>query len=306
MSINSLNCTDNFANTGIGKCSFIPKHIVGEFIVPDDFELDADGAKSIKEQLQEAAENDNPAERIYPIHNFVEVEDNSDDPSESTFGYGGISINNEGNYDLQFRFMKGGLCLSNQLRQYNNSSVRVIFIDADGVIFGQRVDDKLKGVPLELFYVPKFTISDGDSEQAGFHVRNVFKPKYINEQIAFIDTQALGFDPEEIKGLQEVRLVDAGSDDTSVKLKPLAGCGGLNLAQVYESELADDTLWTLTDASDGSNVSISSADVTDGVVTLTGDSTLPSKTTVKLAKVSDLVSAGIIGYEAKANTFKTE
>lgn len=301
MPINKLQCSTNFANTGIGDCYLIPGHIVGQFLVPEDFELDADGVDSIKTQLQEAAENDNPAQRIYPIHGYVELEDNSADPTEGTFGYGGITITNDGNYDLSFRFMKGGLCLSNQLRRYNRSSVRTIYIDSNGILFGQLVDGKLKGIPLELFYVPKFTLSDGDAESAGFHVRNVFKPKYLNEQIAFIDTDALGFDPEEIKGLREVNFLNAGSDKTTVKVKPVVGCGGENLTDNFATEL-EGAIWVIKDPNDGSEITPLTVSVSGDVVEITAGSDFPDgqDVIVNFDKVSVLVGEGIVGFEGRA------
>lgn len=296
MALNKLQCSTNFANTGVGNCYLVPEHIVGQIIVPESFELDASG--DILKQLKDAAEHDNPAQRIFPIHNYVEMEDNSQDPTESTFGYGGMSINKDGFYDLQFRFMKGGICLSNSLRRYNKQSVRTIFIDANGMLFGYRVGDKLKGIPLEMFYVPKFGFPDGDSEAAGFYVRNVFQPKYMNELVAFIDTQALGFDPAEIQGLRDIVFTNAGSTSSKLILKVTTGCGGENLAEVFGTELEDADIWKVKNASNGAEVAVTSVSIEGDNVEVTS-AALPSSGTVivSLDSVSVLTAKGIIGFE---------
>ena len=303
MSFNKIKCTENFANTGIGECDLVPKHIVGMFLVPESFEIKTDD--NIKEVLQDATEEDKPQDRIYPIHGFVEVEDNTDDAEEQTFGYGGRSISREGLYDWSFRFEKGGVCLNNRLRRYNNANVRVILIDADGFLFGRKVDGNLKGIPLELFYVPPFGLSDGDSETTRFRVRIVFKPKYLNENMAFIDTEDEGFFPEDIKGLQEISFALAGTPSaSSIAVKAVASCGAENVLETFETELADDSLWKVTDLSDGSDVTITSVAIAGGVATITPDSTFPSDVTINLDSVSALDAKGIVGYEGKPLTVK--
>lgn len=297
MSFNRIKCAENFANTGIGECDLVPKHIVGMFLVPASFEIKPDD--DVKKVLQDAAEEDKIRDRIFPVHGFVEVEDNSEDPNEQTFGYGGLSISREGKYDWSFRFDKGGLCLLKRLRSYNKSNVRVLLYDADGVIFGRSQDGNLKGIPLDLFYAPPFTLSDGDSTSTSFQVRVVLDPKYLNDSMAFVDTSDLGFLPNEIEGLQDVHFEDSGSTSATIKVKAVAGCGSENVLETFESELADDALWVVKDASDGSDLALTSVAISGGIATITGDSSFPSDVIVNLADVSTLSAAGIVGYEGK-------
>lgn len=308
MAIQKIKCSNNFGNTGVGDCYLVPDHIVGEIIVPSSFALEDDDEKTILEQLQEAAEEDNPRKRIYPIHNFEEVEDNSEDETVNTFGYGGRSITKDGFYDWRFRFVKGGLCLSNQLRRYNKQSVSVILIDANGVLFGQLVDGKLKGIPLELFYIPKWKISDGDSDGTGFYVQNVMNPIYLNERIGFVDTQSLGFIPSEIKGLQTITFKNAGSDTSKIVVEPLAGCGSENLTEIFDDELEDSDLWELIDGSNGSDIDITSVNIVNGKVEISPDEpfSIGDQIIVNTKKVSELIDAGIIGFEGEANKIKIE
>lgn len=294
--LNQLDCAQAFANTGVGECDLIPTNIVGMYIVPASFRIKPED--DIAETLRDAAETDVQADRIYPVHNFVGVDDNTGDLNEETLGYGGVAVLSEGKYDLTFRIGTGGLCLQKRLRRYNVTKPRVLLIDANGMIFGQMVGQDLAGIPLELYFARALQLSDGNSTTTAFRVRIMFDPKYLNDNFGFINSSASGFMPSEIVGLQDLSIKDAGSSGTELKVTVKTGCGTEDTLEVFATELADDSLWVVTDADDGSAVTLSSVSIAGGVATLTITAGA-DRVKVNLVPVSDLVAAGIVGYEGQ-------
>lgn len=295
--LNTLDCAKAFANTGVGECDLIPSNIVGMFIVPPSFKIGKDA--DILETLREAAEADNQADRIFPVHNFVGVDDNTGDLNEETLGYGGVAVLSEGKYDLTFRIGTGGLCLQKRLRRYNVTKPRVLLIDANGMIFGQMTGQDLTGIPLELFFARALQISDGNSASTAFRVRIMFDPKYLNDNFGFINSSASGFMPSEIVGLQDLTIRDAGSSSSALKVTVQTGCGTENALDVFATELSDDSLWDVTNADNGSPVTLSSVSIAAGVATLTITGGAP-RVKVNLVPISQLVAAGVVGYEGQA------
>lgn len=295
--LNRFVCAADFANTGIGDCPIIPMHIVGMFIVPKGFEITSANAVDLKTTLEEAAAKNLRKERILPIHHFVGVEDGSEDPTENTLGYGGISITREGNYDLTFQLGKGGMCLQKALRKYNKRPLSVLLYDADGMLFGAKSGDVMKGIPVELFYASPMKLSDGSTETS-FHLRLVFKPNYFNENLAYIATQGEGFMLQEIEGLMDVELELVDRTLGVIQLKGFAGCGTVDVLKEYASELSDEANWTAIDPDNGSVVTITSVAVNaSGVATITLTDDVDA--VINLADVSTLTTAGVIGYEGR-------
>lgn len=301
--LNQLECAQAFANTGVGECDLIPSNIVGMYIVPASFRIGPED--DVFKTLRDAAEADVARDRIYPVHNFVGVDDNTGDLNEETLGYGGVAVLSEGKYDLTFRIGQGGLCLQKRLRQYNAVKPRVLLIDANGIIFGQMVDGELAGIPLELYFARALTLSDGNSTTTSFRVRIMFDAKYLNDSFGFVSSSVVGFNPSEVVGLQDLIIRDAGdSNATTLNVQVKTGCGTEDALEVFATELADDALWKVTDASDGTDVTISSVSIAGDVATLTVTSA-PDTVKVDLVPVSELADAGIVGYEGKPVVIKT-
>jgi len=145
---------------------------------------------------------------------------------------------------LTLRYVKGGICLSNSLRKFNQRQKDVFLIDANGILFGTSVNGVLMSVPLSLFYAPPFGFNDG-SNTANYGVRISMKPKYINEDLGFVDTSALGIVLSTFKGLQNLILSVVDPENAPVtKVKALAGCDRKNLFEQFSTELAVPALWT--------------------------------------------------------------
>lgn len=301
--LNRTTCAAGGGNTGIGDCPLIPKNIIGFFIVPNNFELTPAQLATLQTSLQTAANSDVTANRIYPVHDLVGITDNTGDLVTETLGYNGLSVISEGKYDWTFRFVNGGLCLLKQLRKYNNKSVRVLLYDASFVLYGTMKGANMAGIPLEVFHALPFTLSDGSGTTTAFNIRMVLDPVYLNDNLAFVETIDEGFLLKEITGLQDINLSELipPSAKPVIVLQALAGCSGENLYDLYSTELADEALWTVTNATTGADIAITSvaASAANKAFTVT----IPATTdpvVVSLAPVSELVAAGIEGYEGKS------
>lgn len=300
MEINKFVCGANVRNTGIGTCSLILQNIVGGFLVPVDFVIDAAGAADLFNTLQDAAKA-GKAERIYPLHKWVQMTNNSEDKVTQQFGYGGRAVVREGFNDWLFQYTDGGICLHNRLRSHNGKAKAAMFYDAEGVLFGTSklipgnpalIDAEpiygVGGIPLEYFWADKWTPNDGANAMVTA-MQYVFKPKYVNEQIGYIQTT---FDLESVKGLGSIALSQpiAGARPV-LTITANYGCSfepnGADLFEDLGDELATAAAWKVTTA-DGLPVSITSvaADDDNRAFTITLDALDPNYSLTAPLRVS--------------------
>lgn len=300
MEVNRFVCGANIKNTGVGTCSLALQTVAGAFLVPADFVIDEAGAADLFDTLQAAAKA-SKRNRIYPVHRFVQVTNNSEDKTTQSFGYGGLAVVREGFYNWLLQYVDGGLCLHNRLRSHNGKAKAVLFYDAQGVIFGRSVllpanpaliepEPKygLGGIPLEYFWANPWTPNDGSNVMATA-VQFVFKPKYINEELGYIQAN---FDLEGVKGLGGVVLSEAVAKAANVlTVAANYGCSfepdGADFFEDFEADLADDALWKVTTSS-GLEIAITSvaADAANRAFTITLDALDPNYSATAPLKVS--------------------
>lgn len=302
MALNSYSCVNSFGNTGIGKCSLIPAHIVGMILVPLNFVITEANAANLQTFMNDAAKEASKANRIYPIHNFVGMTDNSEDAVSETTGYGYSVPLRDGNYSWTFRFIQGGICLLKSLQSFNHQNLAALFVDANGVLFGRNVSNGLAGVPLISFYAGKWTVSDS-STVANFPVTVVFDPKYLNKDLGFVSDE--NFNASEITGLQDVDIKPIGAQTATIlSLQVLGSCGGENLFDIYSDELADGTLWNAVDSVSGASLTITSvaANAANKSFTMTLSAPRTNATLVSLKDPATLETNDIVGIESKVAT----
>lgn len=298
--INQYLCASLFGNTGIGACSLIPKEIKGMFIVPRNFVITQANADNLQSFLEDAATADLATQRIFPVHNFVGITDDSEEPVRETLGYGGNATLRQGNYSWTMRFLDGGLCLLTQLQRFNQQPIAVLFYDADGVIYGRRTAGGLAGIPVIDFNANKWTPSDG-SVLAGFTITVEFDSRYLNQELAFLKDDTV--DLTDISGLQPVHLQAVSATAGSVTVQALAGCGGENLYDLYSTQLAAPALWVAI----GTNGTVQTIDAVVAVpgskaFTLSFEPVRTVPTNLNLASVSELDTAGVSGFEGQQTT----
>ena len=280
--LNSINCIADAGNTGVGQCFFDPTKIAGAFLTPKGFIIPASALASsaaLLAFLQAATQADNKAERIYPILNFVQVEDNSTGMQKQTFQYGDEAPVRDGINSRTYQFRKGGLSLLQKLRMFNKSTAYdFLFFDDKNTLIGTAgLDgtgaDGVKAIPSMYFWAHQWKANTG-AAVAEYKAEFAFLPQYVNEFVAWTES---GFDIlSSISGLLDVKLtgVDGGSSGV-FEIEAIAG--GANLGDLYDTELADASLWTAKNTATNAAITISGVtyDATDKRFVLTLATTAP-------------------------------
>lgn len=308
--INELNCAKKRKNVGFGSCVLDPKAISGSFEVPEDFELtEADllTPETLREKLENAIRADNPEERIYPIHKFLAITDNSEETVFQTIGTTQVVIR-DGNYRYTQQFQEGGLCLSNSLRTHNYQRTFWLHYDPTNLLMGGRkvkADGSvvIAGMPAINFHQQKMKLPT-QSEAAGYIGYWEFAPEYFNEAIGF---SVAGFPLSELKGLRDVNLKQSGTSAAGVfKVIAKTGCDAVNMFDKYSTQLAAVSAWKLANATTGNAITITTvvADPNIKGWTITADSadadypaTATGKMTVNLVGPTALEALGVDGFE---------
>jgi hypothetical protein len=287
------------SNTGFGDCYLDIKNIVGLFLVAQGTEISEEDLDDLDNYLFQKVNANNADDRFYPVHNFVQVTDNSEDIQLETFGYGGKSITREGDYDWTFKFINGGVCLSNSLRRFNQAKKDVFFIDANGILFGSKVGNKLRSVPLTLFFAPPWGVNDGQNS-TNYGIRVSFPPRFVNENLGFVDTSPLGLILSTYKGLQNLILLAVDPENAPVvKIRTVAGCDRRNLFASLNAELEAVALWKAYGVN-GEAVTVESVTADQAsetyIVTVSGAT---GNYYIELISPLDLAEAGVQGFESK-------
>lgn len=302
MNINQIACVQGGSNTGYGECFLNFGTIAGAFLVPKGFEITPAQAQDLQQTLQDAAFAADPKERIYPIHSFEQVTNNSEDKTIQTLGYGGKYPVREGDIDWTFQFIQGGLCLLKALRKFNGAGKQVLFYDSNGVLFGQKIGENLAGIPLQFFWANPWTPNDG-SNATIFAIQFVFKPKYVNDDLGFLKSD---FDLGQIQGLQNVVLSVLSGAAPAPVVGATTGCDGTNLYGMFAAELAVVGNWKASNGATGADLTITSvaedANANGWTVTVDAvDADYPAAggtIILQLADPQTLAAAGVTGFES--------
>jgi hypothetical protein len=300
--INKPICSSLYANTGFGDCYFDPALIKGAIKVPSTFSIAEANVAALQTYLQDAAWDDSPASRIFPVHNFGALTDNTEAPTIQTKGYGAKKLVRDGYIDWTFEYTMGGPVFNGELRKYNGGGSYWIFYDENGALIGRNDNGSLKGIPMEIFYVPTWKPADG-SNAASYFIQFSFDPKYINQQVGFL---AADFDVSEVVGLQDVVLSVYNSATNVHKIQAVTRISGVNLYDAgFDTELAAAGQWTATNDQTGAAFTITTvaADAAGSGFTVTLDTTAwtalttGDTVTINLDVPSALQTAGVPGYE---------
>jgi hypothetical protein len=255
--LNAFNCIPSGGNTAVPQCAVDIKSIIGCVLLPAGTQFLAATLTSeavFLAALQTATLALKP-QRAFPVQNFEEIKDNTEQPKEDTLGYGDSSIVREGYYKWDFQFIKGGFCLSKSLRKFNSQNVDVMFVDANGLLFGLKVGTALQGINTSYTYSAPFMVNNG-SKVTQYWLKFVFKPYFI-DSIGFVQLNPGDF--QNVVGLNDVVIGSGGARVANVSLVTAAfSCGGLSLYALYSIALASASLWAGTDSVTGLPVAITS------------------------------------------------
>lgn len=294
-------------NTGVPQCYMDLAPINGIILTPIGYTLTkAEIASTLLSKLQTSTLAAR-ANRIYPVLNFVDIKDNTEQPSYQTLGFGRKVLLKEGKYSFEASYLDGGLCLSNQLRNFNYTKWAAFLVDANGVLVGTKVGDNIMAIPLNLFYASPYGIATS-SQAASYKLNIEIEPKYLNEEIGFVQTKGEFDIFDSVKGLLNL-VITKTTTLTAGKIEIMVtnSCGGDNIYDVYGTNLANITAWVAKNATTKNGITITAAVTVPANKTIeltldTADTDYPavaSKLTIELNTAAILAAAPIlmVGYE---------
>lgn len=312
--INNITCAADAKNTGNCKCSFDPKNIVGQILLPVNARFtEAQLADEVIAATFSSRILADKAARMYPIMGNVGFTDNSEDAVQETFGFGQSETVREGNYKWLPNFRVGGIERNNALRSFNGlqSQFGVIFIDAENYLIGTIRNNATTGqkelapIPLDEIYTYPWKVADG-SKAAQYRTMFSFKPSYINELIAYKKVDPTFLFLPELQGLQNINLLQKAVTATTVTVDAVADCGD-SLFDTYGVELANVAAWQVQNLLTGAAITVTGVTRNTGLKSWVlaldaADTDLPAtggKYTVSLVAPSVLAATpiNVVGYE---------
>jgi hypothetical protein len=311
--LNELECLISAGNTGVGSCFLDFKNMVGTIVVPKGYEFDVTDPKTT---LLAACLNASKALRIYPVWDFEQPNDGSEEATIQSFNTGAKHVVREGFNDWRFQYVAGGLSLHVNVRKFNGNAWDFYFVDSENKIMGiaGSTATKLKAIPSTggFFWATPWKMNDG-SKIAEYILQFVFNVKYSNDLVNFVKCD---FDlPSTLYGLQDVTLsgaaaVTASNYNVTAKTKSV----GTNLGDLYPAALAAAGMWIAKNGTTGAAVTITGVtyDSVNKYFVIDTDAADPDyptagqKMSITLAAPSVLDAAGITGYESTGALVMTE
>ena len=262
--LNTLACLTTAGNTGKEACAFLPANITGVLLTPKGYILNQTQIAALQASLIAAVQNPSKGARVFPIYGFETPNDNSEDITVQTTGYGGKHVVKEGYNDWKYDYVDGGVTLHKNIRLLNGNSHDFLFIDANNTIIGTAGTGSdgfpgLKAIPCDggFFWAHPWKANDG-SKVTTLMIQFVFHPKYMNEYLAFVKAD---FDIATTAiGLVDVTLTSPSVNATSGSYNVVAKTAGVgtNLGDIYPAELAIGTSWLAKDEN-GLNIPVLSS-----------------------------------------------
>lgn len=287
-------------NTGVPTCQIKPGTFVGALLVPKGHTFTATESVALATEIQAACRVSGSG-RIYPIWRFAAIEDKSSETKENTLGYGGVTLGAEGKPRFIFRYLVGGVFLSNQLRKFNNLVKDVLYFDENFILWGKTVAGKLGGYSLDFVHALPYKPANG-TDDAQFNIEFAHaKSSEMNESLGYVKFEE---DPE--------GLIQGNLDLEVYQIAVVAGKATVGLRTVgdktdiytaFDDAFAVVGAWVVTDSSDGSAITPSAVakNATDGgwdiSFTHTGAATIQTASATALA-VLHIGEAPDSGYES--------
>jgi len=286
--------TASKGNLGIAPQQFDFKRIIGGFIVPEDGFLTAAEIASqtlLKAALQTKTTANDRTARWFPFYGVTDFAASDVAPQEWTSGYGEKEMTGDGTYSHILTFRRGGLMRHANFRQFNDETVRVIYIDKEGNLLGTLDGSgQISGISTEM-YTPKFTMA-GNSDPALYQTSfSLTEPSEINDldKIAFVTIgQGIKYE-KEVPGVVNIYMVAGTVAAASIPVAIFTKDGNVDMSVDYATELADADNFSVTKVSDGTAVTVSTVTLTSGefvlglaaytgavIVTMAGPTTLAS------------------------------
>lgn len=254
-SLHQLNCAQTRKNTGFGSgCPMDWKIIAGAFIWDQPKTFSAPELANLQATLQNLAWSDTAASRMYPVGNFLDPADATEDPTIKTYSDGSKAKVRDGVMDWTFTFTAGAFPLLQALRTHNgNSSVYAIFYDKNNNILCYNNGGNAAAIPLQIFDALPWKMNDG-SNPATYKVHFVFSTAYGMDGADYFNA---GFDLTSVVGLQDIRSIVNGFNQATgmANLTFLTENGGTNLYDTYSADFVV-ALFSAINGDNGSSIPV--------------------------------------------------
>lgn len=275
--------------------------IKGCFLFDGPVSFTQEQLANLQETLQTLAWQDNAIGRCYPIGNFVNPADATEDPTIESFSDGSKAKVRDGVADWTFQFTAGGWSLLQALRTHNgNNTAYVLFYDKSNQILGCNLTGDLQTIPMQIFDAPPFKMNTG-SNVSKYLVHFVFDIIYANDYGDFTQTD---FALQSIVGLQDIKLIVNGFNHATglVNVTLLTDSGGVNLYSEYSADFIA-ALWIAQNADTGLIIPITTITPLSGpqsfnVLLNTSSANYPTNSDIylSLAAPSVMNAQGIEGF----------
>lgn len=251
--LHELNCATDRKNVAFGSCFVDWKLIKGAFLFDYAKVFTAAELTALSTTLRNLAQNDSKSLRMYPIHNFVNPTDNTEEETIQTFADGSKYPVRDGTFDWTFQFTAGGYELLKALRSHNGFGY-AIFYDADGKILGYNNQGSFAAIPLNFFYAKSWKMNSG-SATAAYSVRFVFNTNYALEDSDYVKSDFL---LSTIVGLKDIRLQVNSFNPTTglVNVTMREEIGGNNLFDLYSAQLGQPSALKATNEQTGGDITV--------------------------------------------------
>lgn len=230
------------------------KIIAGAFIWDQPKTFSAAELANLQLTLQNLAWSDTAANRMYPVGNFLNPQDNSEDPVIQTFSDGAKAKVRDGVMDWKFDFTAGGFPLLQAYRTHNgNNTVYAIFYDKNNNILAYNNGGNAAAIPQQIFDAETWKMNTGQAT-AVYRTHFVFSPSYGVDNAEYFNA---GFDLSQIVGLQDIKVIVNGFNQATgmANLTLLTENGGSNLYDLYLADIVA-AIFQATNANTGGDISI--------------------------------------------------
>lgn len=268
--MNLVNCGAGSGNLGKPDCSVDFGLIIGAIAIPKNSVYTANDMVDIQTTIQAQLVNDTYADRAFRMGIFKEIDDQSEDIQEKTWGYGDKTVTRGEVYNWVFGYYDG-FCLHKLMLGFKDrqNEFDYLFITQDRKVIGTQAVDAngitaLGGIAMSQFYVYNWKPATG-SEPANYRVKfAVADATQLNEWLGFIEVD---FDIFRLNVIQDVildvvgttRIVDADGD---INISIFAGCGGQNLVTTYGATIANVARFSVTNTLTGAAITLTGVTIT--------------------------------------------
>lgn len=257
------------ANTGVGQKFAQLGFIKGLIFVPAGKQYPTSSIAAFKTALEADILADLDYQRAYPLQGLVKPTDTSTKPVTETFPDGSIAVVNDGFYDLEFQFLKGGNSLSVAMQKNNGRNWWFFIIDDQVTLRGVDAGAGfMTGINPNLTYTPPAVMNTGTAV-AVYSTRVNFTPNQLGRDGCFLDfSQDGGLNYlTNLSGLLDVNVYQASARAAGVfKVGAQTACGTVDLHAEYPSQLAIVGAWRVRNKATGKPLTVTAVadDAADG------------------------------------------